>query len=188
MTVFDLLFVCTGNICRSPTAELIAADRLPPEHFRVHSAGTYGLRDYPIEPSAARLLDPLGIDHSAFRAQRLTDELVRGADLVLAMARDHRTTVVAAVPKALPRTFTVREFARLVAAVDAGALPDGDLADRARALVGLAAGQRGRSWAPPEDDDVADPFRRGPEAYERAFHEITAALDPTLLLMAPPRG
>jgi protein-tyrosine phosphatase len=182
--VFDLLFVCTGNICRSPTAELVAAHRLPPEHFRVHSAGTYGLHGYPIEPAAARLLGPLGIGYDAFRARRLDAGLVAGADLVLGMAREHRTAVVTTDPRALPKTFTLRELARLVEGIDPATLPDGDPADRARAVVALAAERRGRAWAPPEEDDVADPYGRGAEAYERAFSDITAALDRALLLMA----
>jgi protein-tyrosine phosphatase len=181
---FDLLFVCTGNICRSPTAELYAAHQLPPRHFRVHSAGTYGLEGYPIEPSAARRLAAKGIAYDAFRARRLTQEMVEAADLVLAATREHRSGVVGLVPRALPKSFTMREFARLTAAVDASALAGDDPADRARALVAAAAANRGRVWAPPEDDDVADPYGAGDVAYDRAAADIVAALDGPLGLMA----
>jgi protein-tyrosine phosphatase len=181
---FDLLMVCTGNICRSPTAELYAAHHLPPERFRVHSAGTYGLEGYPIEPHAGRRLAGLGIAYDVFRARRLTEEMVRAADLVLTATRDHRSAVVTLVPTALRKTFTLREFARLVEGVDVAALPGGDPADRARALVAAAAGQRGRKWAPPEQDDVADPYGAGDAAYDRAAADITAALKRPLELFA----
>src|SRR4051794_35290398 len=114
--MFDLLFVCTGNICRSPTAELVAAARLPSERFRVHSAGTSGLDGYAIEPGAARALRPLGIGCDAFRARRLTADMVRAADLVLTATRDHRAAVVALVPEAREYTYTMREYARLLGA------------------------------------------------------------------------
>ncbi|HEU0132677.1 MAG TPA: hypothetical protein VFQ85_16960 [Mycobacteriales bacterium] len=180
---FDLLFVCTGNICRSPTAELYAAHHLPPESFRVHSAGTYGLEGYPIEPGAARPLERLGIACDAFRATRLTAALVEAADLVLTATREHRTAVVTLVPGALPRTFTMREFARLAARVDT-ALLGGEAPERARALVAAAAAQRGRAWAKPANDDVADPYGLGAKAYDRAISEITDALQVPLELLA----
>jgi protein-tyrosine phosphatase len=182
---FDLLFVCTGNICRSPTAELVAAARLPREHFAVHSAGTYGLDGYPIEPGAARELTALGIASEDFRARRMTEELVRGADLVLTATREHRSAVVTMEPKALPRTFTMREFARLVEAVEEPALYGATPADRARSLVAAAAQKRGISRpASPEDDDVADPYGLGGVAYDRAAREIVEALRRPLEVMA----
>ena len=182
MGCFDLLFVCTGNICRSPTAELIAASRLPRESFRVHSAGTYGLEGYGIEPGAARELTRLGIDSAAFRARRITAEHVRGADLVLTATREHRSAVVTLEPAALRKTFTMREFARLVEGVDEAALTDAD--DRARLLVRLAAERRGQVMVRPEDDDVADPYGLGGAAYDRAAREIAEALRRPLALLA----
>lgn len=183
MSAFDLLFVCTGNICRSPTAELLAAARLPREHFRVHSAGTYGLEGYAIEPGAARELSALGIDSAAFRARRITGQLVRDADLVLTATREHRGAVVTLEPRALPRTFTMREFARLLDHVEP---PGGDdPAERARALVAAVAAARSRHPARrPADDDVADPYGRGAAAYARAIEDITEALRRPLEVLA----
>ena len=170
--MFELLFVCTGNICRSPTAHLLAASRLPDDRFRVRSAGTYGLQDYPVEPAAARLLRAAGVGCDEFRASRLTAGLIEEADLVLTMTREHRTAVVTLAPHALPKTFTLKEFARLVERVDGVADP--------HALVAAAAARRGESWAPPEQDDIGDPFKRGDAAYDAAFREISAALEAPL--------
>lgn len=166
---FDLLFVCTGNICRSPTAHLLAAARLPADRFRVHSAGTYGLSGYPVEPSAARLLEKQGIACDAFAATRLDAGLIARADLVLTATREHRTAVVTTDQGALRKTFTIREFARLVEHVDPVADP--------RDLVAAAAAQRGKVWSPPDQDDIADPYGLGGAAYDRAFREIAEALD-----------
>lgn len=176
MTPFDLLFVCTGNICRSPTAQLIAAARLPRDRFRVHSAGTYGLAGYPVEPSAATLLARQGIAYDEFAARRITDDLIHDADLILTATRDHRTAVVTAVPAALKKTFTIRELARLVAHVESIEDPHD--------LVSAAAAQRGRVWSPPEQDDVADPYGLGTKAYERAYADIATALEHPLTLLA----
>ena len=174
---FDLLFVCTGNICRSPTAELLAAHVLPGDRFRVHSAGTYGLDGYGIEPGAARELTTRGIDSDAFRARRITEEMVQRADLILTATREHRSAVVTLEPRALARTFTMREFARLLDAVEPAADP--------REVVARAAAVRGRrAPARPEDDDVADPYGRGAAAYERAAVEIAEALRRPLEVLA----
>ena len=173
---FDILFVCTGNICRSPTAHLLAASRLPADRFTVHSAGTYGLAGYPVEPSAARLLTAQGIGCDEFRARRLDPDLVARADLILTATREHRTAVVTIAPEALPKTFPIWEFARLVAQVDGIEDP--------HQLVAAAAAARGRAWAPPEQDDVADPYGLGGKAYDRAFQEIATALDRPLNLLA----
>lgn len=64
----------------------------------------------------ARLLAADGIDTSGFAARRLTETLAAATDLVLTMETGHRTAVVQAHPQALARTFTLREFAHLVAA------------------------------------------------------------------------
>ena len=180
---FDLLFVCTGNICRSPTAELYAAHHLPHEQFRVHSAGTWGMEGHPIEANAARKLADLGVAYDSFRARRISERMIEGADLVLTATREHRSAVVTLVPTALPKTFTLREFARLVDDVDDTTLPPGPAPERARALVTAAAERRGRHSLKRHDDDVADPYGAGDAAYERAAREIVAALRRPLHLL-----
>ena len=176
---FDLLFVCTGNICRSPTAELYAAHHLPREHFRVHSAGTWGLEGYPIEPSAARRLGALGIGYDAFRARRVTAAMVEAADLVLTATRHHRDELLDLVPDAAERTFAMREFARRADAVDEAMLLVGPPAERARALVRAAAAVT----VAPGDDDVLDPYGAGDAAYDLAAEQIVAALRRPLYLL-----
>ena len=167
---FRILHVCTGNICRSPMAERLTRagleQRLGPDaaRFVVESAGTWGHSGAPMEPYALSALQRLGVDGSDFRARELVAEHVAGADLVLVATREHRAAAVVLHPRAARRTFTLREFARLVGAVDPSTLTATDPVERARELVAAAAGRRG--LVPPDrpsDDDLADPYQ-GPES------------------------
>jgi protein-tyrosine phosphatase len=193
---FELLFVCTGNICRSPMAERLAAaalaSRLGPEASRVlvHSAGTWGHEGSPMEPFALDTLSRLGVDaqaSAAFRARELTSEMVESADLVLVASREHRAAVVTMVPRSVTRTFTLREFGRLAAGVDAGALPD-DVVQRGLALVTAVAGRRGLVAAGPEGDDLADPYGAPARAFEHCAADIVDVLKAPLDLWAPGLG
>ena len=190
---FSILFVCTGNICRSPTAERMLrhalTDRLgaDADRFHVTSAGTGALVDEPIQEHAAALLAEAGIDAGGFAARQLDEPLVADADLLLTMTRDHRARAAAVAPAALRRLFTLREFARLAAA-GAAELPSvADPVERARALVIAAAGQRGMVRpAQPADDDVPDPYGRPADAYRLPFALIGEAVDVVADLLAGP--
>jgi len=165
--MFRTLFVCTGNICRSPMGEFFWRDGLwdrlgdGSDDFVVASAGTFGLHDHPMEDFALQtMLTHHDIDGSTFRAKKLEAFMVDSADLVLTATRDHRAAAVTLSPKAVRRTFTIREFDRLSAVLDPATFPDADPVTRARALVAGAASQRGMVRPDkPSDDDVVDPYR-----------------------------
>lgn len=195
--VFRLLYVCTGNICRSPFAQfhtrfLFGARLGPWAHaFAVHSAGVSAVRGHGMhDDSRAQLTSRRNHpDVTAFTARQLPDRDVLLADLVLTMTREHRSTVLGDVPKALPTTFTLREFARLLRAA-----PPSELAtlprhpvERARALVALARATRGTVPAvPAEDDAVPDPVSGGPEAHTQAARVIDGSVRTFLDLLVPP--
>ena len=88
---FDILFVCFGNICRSPMAEGIARDivarRYPGAQslVRVSSAGVGAQDGNPPTPEAVEAMAERGIDISSHRARKVTAEILAAADLVLAM-------------------------------------------------------------------------------------------------------
>ena len=173
---FSILAVCTGNICRSPAVERLLASKLGPT-VSVSSAGTHALVGHPIsEPMAALLLDS-GAESDAFEAQLLSAQMIKQADLVLAMTRAQRGIVVELWPAAVRRTFTLREFARLLDWVDPAALPAGTPAERLRAAIPLAASERGREQTTPDDDDVIDPFRLSTAVYAESFAQIRSAVD-----------
>jgi protein arginine phosphatase len=91
-----VLFVCTGNICRSPLAEALLRRALSERNlpdFRVTSAGTGAWDGAPASEGAYLVALERGLDLSGHRARLLTREIVEDADLILTMARHHRARV-----------------------------------------------------------------------------------------------
>jgi protein-tyrosine phosphatase len=172
---FRVLFVCTGNICRSAIAEQVFRARYGSEAVAFASAGTGALVGAPMPEQAAEISRKLGGDPSAHAGQQLSKPFVEAADLVIALTREHRSEIVRTLPRANRYTFTLREFARLIESYvgDAEAKsvargPDVSLADALRSAVPILAAQRGYAAAPtsPDDDDVVDPFRRSQDIYD----------------------
>jgi protein-tyrosine-phosphatase len=87
-----LLFVCTGNICRSPMAEVIAREeaRIRSVDIRIESAGTSAMLGNPAHEYARDAVRSFGLSLAPHRAKSLTRELVADAALVLAVTRRHR--------------------------------------------------------------------------------------------------
>jgi protein-tyrosine phosphatase len=184
---FRILHVCTGNVCRSPMAERLTRHGLArrlgdgASGIVVESAGTWGHEGAPMEAHAAAVLAEYGADPAGFTGRELLDDHVIDADLVLTATRDHRSQVISMGHAAGLRTFTLKEFTRLVRAIDPTTLPEGSVTDRARALVGAAAALRGWLLAPsPDADEVHDPYG-APISYFRSIgEEIHSALDPVV--------
>lgn len=174
---FTVLTVCTGNICRSPAVERLLAAALGPDSgVRVESAGVAAVVGAPVAPLMAARLGAAGVSPEDFAARQVTEHMVRDADLVLALTRRHRSALVELSPAAVRRTFTLRELARLAAAVDPGALPPGSAAERLSALVPLATAHRGTHRVRPEDDDVVDPWGHDARTYARSFEQLAPAV------------
>ena len=171
---FRILVVCTGNICRSPAAAAYLGCRLGTDAVTVSSAGLEARVGEPVAPQMARLSH---VPLDGFAARHLTPEMIREADLVLTMTRDQRAAVVAKVPAAVRRTFTLVEFATLaeVVANAEDGLPPGGV-ERVAAVVALAP--RFRSLRPHgDDDDIEDPYGGRSAAYARAMLRIRAAVE-----------
>jgi 2-C-methyl-D-erythritol 4-phosphate cytidylyltransferase len=91
-TTFNLLFVCTGNTCRSPMAEAAARAELERRgwrHVQVASAGSAAEAGSPAAPEAVAVGARRGLDLGGHRSHLLTPELVDWADLILAMSPSH---------------------------------------------------------------------------------------------------
>jgi protein-tyrosine phosphatase len=147
----------------------------------VESAGTWGHEGAVMEAHAATVLSEYGADPTGFVGRELLDEHVIDADLVLTATRDHRAQVISMGHAAGLRTFTLKEFTRLVRAIDPTTLPEGTVTDRARALVRAAAALRGWLLAPsPEADEVYDPYGAPLTFFRSVGEEIQDALDPVV--------
>ncbi|GHH64243.1 hypothetical protein GCM10017673_06550 [Streptosporangium violaceochromogenes] len=183
---FHILFVCTGNLCRSPLAERLARAALARcPRVRTASAGTHAAPGLPMAESARRVLVRLGGDPAGFASRPLTPELVAGADLVLTATARHRAEVVALHPPAATRAFTVVEFGALAEAVPAGAVAaHDDPVRRARALVAEARALRGLVRV--DRPDVPDPYRRSRWAHRAAGRLIARSLAAPLRLLTHP--
>lgn len=178
----SILFVCTGNIARSPFMELTLAQRLADTSaasLPVHSAGTYALAHSGVHPMVAEELDNRGIDASGFTTTQLSSQLVQQAGLVLTATRDHRRLVARLAPERRNVTFTLRQFVRLIQLDPVGEIrvaTNGPL----EALAQLANRNRGLSAGSQDDDDIVDPVN----SHRRLFPATFAAIDPAISLLA----
>lgn len=100
-----IMFVCTGNICRSPMGELLLTRYLDGTTVQVSSAGTRGLPRCQMDPSSARLMTSVNIEPSGFRSRRLTRSMAESADLILCFEKEQRKDIVALAPGAVRYTF-----------------------------------------------------------------------------------
>jgi protein-tyrosine-phosphatase len=145
---FSILFVCTGNTCRSPMAQAMLQARLTGdlrERVRVSSAGTHAHPGMPASANTVAALARAGITLEGHRSRPLTRELLEETDLVLAIAAEHRQSILDVSPAAAERTFVLSTF---------------------------AAGGAG-----PEELAVHDPIGGSLEIYEETYRRIAAHLD-----------
>lgn len=168
----ELLFVCTGNICRSPIAERLSVmlgQRMRIPKLSASSAGTHALISHPMHPEAAAVLTKLGGESSDFAARQITARIAESADLILAMTVSHRDYVLGLAPRMLRRTYTLAEAAKLASMNNARTIAD--LHDLRPHLAGCSLG------------DVSDPIGGGPEVFAAVGSQI-AELLPFVLQLA----
>ena len=106
-----ILFICTGNICRSPMAEGLFRHAVEGRgDYRILSAGLGAVDGQPPSVHSVTAMKELGIDISKQRSRMLTGELVQQADYIFGMTHSHVDTVQLLYPKAVEKTFLLREF------------------------------------------------------------------------------
>ncbi|MCK0173781.1 low molecular weight phosphatase family protein [Mycolicibacterium sp. F2034L] len=168
-STLHILFVCTGNICRSPTAERLAAAHgaeLGISDLETSSAGTRAVIGHAIHPQAARVLDSFGGRSTDFAARQLTTKIAASADIILTMTRSHRDAVLGLAPRKLNRTFTLTEAAYL--ATEGGASSITDLADlRPHCATHQLA-------------DIPDPIGQSDDVFDFVGGRIASLLPPVL--------
>src|ERR1044071_7749158 len=106
-----VLFICTGNVCRSPMAEGIFRHAVQGRgNYRVMSAGLGAMHGQSPSEYAVQATKELGIDISGLRSRMLTADLVQQADYIFGMTHSHVDTVMVLYPQAAEKTFLLREF------------------------------------------------------------------------------
>ena len=113
MRRFKILFVCTGNTCRSPMAEgalraLLEGRQI--DNIEVISAGTASMPGSPATQYAMEAVKTWHADISGHRSRPLSRELLEESDLILAMTPAHYRDIVTICPEAREKTFLLKKF------------------------------------------------------------------------------
>jgi protein-tyrosine-phosphatase len=125
-STFRLLFVCTGNTCRSPMAEGILRKALKErgvKNLEVRSAGTHGLHLAPASVFAAAAAGAIGVDLSRHRSRQLDQEMIEKADLILVMSPEQAQYIGRMNRAALEKTYFLKSFPQSVDASNADQEP-----------------------------------------------------------------
>ncbi len=185
-----ILFVCTGNIARSPFMEFTLANRLAGTSFpelRITSAGTFAVSGGRLHPAVNTELTRRGVDASAFAPTQLTARHALDAGLILTASRDHRRQVARLAPERRNVTFTLRQFVRLVQLDPVGEVRVAS-SSLLPALAQLASRNRGLSSGSESGDDIADPIGGSHRAFSAAFEAIDPAIEVLANLMTAVRA
>jgi protein-tyrosine phosphatase len=177
-----VLFICTGNLCRSVMAEGFVTDAAD-RHGLPVAAQSAGLVTEDLPPPR-RVVDAMarrGIDVAAHRSRRLRPEMVDRATVVLCAARVHAWEAVAMRPDAVGRIFVLKEFVRLGTLF--GPCPAGQ-----SSATWIAQLHRHRRTASPLPitDEIEDPLGRSRRVFERVATEIDALVQSVLDLFGNP--
>lgn len=181
-----ILFVCTGNTCRSPMAESMLV-RMAGERglawIDVKSAGVAAAEGVPVSKHAAKVLGSKSCSCDN-RSKPLTASLVNWADLILTMSSEHKRHVIQRFPEAMEKTETLKEY---VHGADEGAQAKimemesllTDLQLKAALAQPVTEEERTRLLTLERElpnPNIADPYGGTLEVYERCASEIEQCL------------
>lgn len=109
----NILFICTGNTCRSPMAEGILKDLAEKRglDIEVRSAGLVAIDDGDISRDAISVLKDIDIDISDIKSKAIDEDLVCEADLILTMSQRHKGNLILKFPFIKDKIFLLNEYA-----------------------------------------------------------------------------
>jgi len=137
----------------------------------VHSAGLFDDDGRPASEDGVAVMAARGIDTSRHLSRRMTSDMLRHADMVIGMAREHVREAVLMLPDVWARTFTLKELVRR--GTDVGPRAAGQPLDEWLAKV-HAGRTRSDLLGSSEADDVADPIGQPLAVYERTADELSS--------------
>ncbi|MBW3090936.1 protein tyrosine phosphatase [Bifidobacterium sp. 82T25] len=180
----QLLFVCTGNQCRSVMAEYYCRFRLAqfgvdPENtadaITVSSAGTLQYPPHAADPLAIDMLASDGLDAAAHRSTPISTEISRAADLILCFERAQISELLGQNPAAVRKTFLFDDFVNACAYLgNQGPIPGDSLEAKLREVMDSMS--MIRPFLPAANETV-DPHRQSREVFEQVYAEIKHGID-----------
>lgn len=154
----NLLFLCTGNTCRSPIAKVLFEDMLSRSELRhrvrVESAGTMAAEGSPASRFAVEVCREHGQELSSHNSKTITDKLIADSDLILVMQASHKAYLS-------HNRSANRKTIRLLSEFATG---------------------------PDKDKDIEDPFGGTKEQYELTFTQIKNTLEGLLVFLTETYG
>lgn len=175
---FRVLLVCRANVCRSPLAARLLADRLGASGspFLVTSAGVAAIPTVEMCPVAQAALSNAGVAELGPHVPRMLDpDDLAGADLVLGADTEICHELLRTDPLSRPRTFTFREAAPIAALAHEQSAAGATGVPALRALVGRMADARPAVWAGPEGVPPPRPWWRRHAAADGSPWDVTDA-------------
>ena len=110
-----ILFVCSGNTCRSPMAETIFNSLMEQQNHKepvwtAASAGLFAQDDFKASYEASWIMEEMGLDLSAHRSRKLCEQLLEEIDLILTMTEKHKKHLIDKFPQVAGKVFMLTEF------------------------------------------------------------------------------
>ncbi|MCQ4725309.1 low molecular weight protein arginine phosphatase [Anaerotignum faecicola] len=106
----NILFVCTGNTCRSPMAEAVAKSIFPKEGIEIRSAGINTGGEHGASENAVLAAAELGLDLKKHKPTQITLDLIKWADIILTMTNGQKQAIAGACAELNVPVFTIAEY------------------------------------------------------------------------------